>query len=111
MVKHIKSTLRLDKQKETLNQSQYCFPEFESLIVIKTVIQYSILVYDRNHLFGLGSNTETETENWPKLSADTKTNRNQKILNWKVLYQGVCKNFMSCQLLNHLFGIPLISIM
>ena len=43
MVKHIKSTLRLDKQKETLNQSQYCFLEFESLIVIKTVIQYSII--------------------------------------------------------------------
>ena len=26
-----------------------------------------LLVYDRNHLFGLGSNTETETGNWPKL--------------------------------------------
>ena len=50
------------------------------------------LVYDRNHLFGLGSDTETETENWPKLSADTETNRNQKILNLKALYQGVCKN-------------------
>ena len=25
------------------------------------------VVYDRNHLFGLGSDTETETENWPKL--------------------------------------------
>ena len=25
------------------------------------------IVYDRNHLFGLGSDTETETENWPKL--------------------------------------------
>ena len=53
---------------------------------------YFKLVYDRNHLFGLGSDTETETENWPKLSADTETNRNQKILNLKALYQGVCKN-------------------
>ena len=52
----------------------------------------SRVVYDRNHLFGLGSDTETETENWPKLSANTETNRNQKILNWKALYQGVCKN-------------------
>ena len=25
------------------------------------------VVYDRNHLFGLGSDTETETGNWPKL--------------------------------------------
>jgi len=56
---------------------------------------YFELVYDRNHLFGLGSDTETETENWPKLLADTETNRNQKILNCKALYQGVCKNF-SC---------------
>ena len=38
-----------------------------------------VVVYNRNHLFGLGSDTETETENWPKLSADTKTNRNRKI--------------------------------
>ena len=53
------------------------------------------LVYDRNHLFGLGSDTETETENWPKLLADTETNRNHKILNWKALYY-----FMSCQLLS-----------
>ena len=58
------------------------------------------IVYDRNHLFGLGSDTETETENWPKLSADTETNRNQKILNWKALYQGVCKK-LSCQLPKH----------
>ena len=28
---------------------------------------YRRVVYDRNHLFGLGSDTETETENWPKL--------------------------------------------
>ena len=27
--------------------------------------QLGKLVYDRNHLFGLGS--DTETENWPKL--------------------------------------------
>ena len=55
------------------------------------------LVYDRNHLFGLGSDTETKTENWPKLLADTdtETNQNHKILNWKALYQGVCKKF-SC---------------
>ena len=32
------------------------------------------VVYDRNHLFGLGSDTETVTENWPKLLADTETN-------------------------------------
>ena len=25
------------------------------------------VVYDRNHLLGLGSDTETETQNWPKL--------------------------------------------
>ena len=37
------------------------------------------LVYDRNHLFGFGSDTETETDNWPKLAADTETNRNCKI--------------------------------
>ena len=51
------------------------------------------LVYDRNHLFGLGSDTETETGKWPKLLTDTETNRNHKILNWKALYQGVCKKF------------------
>ena len=39
----------------------------------------SELVYDRNHIFGLGSDTETETENWPKLLTDTETNRNHKI--------------------------------
>ena len=61
--------------------------------LLENVEKFSfVLVYDRNHLFGLGSDTETETENWPKLSADTETNRNQKILNWKALYQGVCKN-------------------
>ena len=53
------------------------------------------VVYDRNHFFGLGSDTETETGNWPKLLADTKTKRNRKILNWKALHQGVCKKF-SC---------------
>ena len=37
------------------------------------------VVYDRTRLFGLGSDAETETENWPKLSADTETNRNHKI--------------------------------
>ena len=47
------------------------------------------LVYDRNHLFGLSSDTETEIENWPKLLADIETNRNRKILNWKALQQGV----------------------
>ena len=47
------------------------------------------LVYDRNHPFGLGSDTETETGNWPKLSADTETNRNHKILNWKALHQRI----------------------
>ena len=40
----------------------------------------STVVYDQNHLFGLGSDTETETKNWPKLSADTETNRNHKNL-------------------------------
>ena len=25
------------------------------------------VVYDRIHIFGLGSDTETETENWPNL--------------------------------------------
>ena len=54
-------------------------------------IQDSKVVYDRNHLFGLGSDTETETENWPKLLTDTETNQNHKILNWKALYQEVCK--------------------
>ena len=58
-------------------------------------VGYGHLVYDRNHLIGLGSDTETETENWPKLLADTETNRNYKILNWKALHQGVCKKF-SC---------------
>ena len=64
------------------------------------------VVYDRNHLFGLGSDTETETENWPKLLADTETNRNHKILNWKALHQ---EDFMSCQLPKRLFSISLIS--
>ena len=50
-------------------------------------------MYDRNHLFGLGYDTETETENWLKLLADTETNRNHKISNWKALHQGVYKNF------------------
>ena len=54
-----------------------------------------LVVYDRNHLFGLGSDTETETGNWPKLLTDTETNRNHKILNFKALHQGVCKKF-SC---------------
>jgi len=52
------------------------------------------LVYDRNHLFGLGSYTKTETENCPKLLADTETNRNHKILNWKALHKGACKKFL-----------------
>ena len=52
-------------------------------------------MYDRNHLFGLGSDTETKTANWPKLLADTETNRNHNILNWKALHLGVCKKF-SC---------------
>ena len=65
-----------------------------------------MVVYDRNHLFGLGS--ETETENWPKLSADTETNRNHKNLKLEsVKSKGLQKNFMSCQLLKHLFSIPL----
>ena len=55
-------------------------------------VYYYQLVYDWNHLFCLGSDSETKTENWQKLSADTKTNRNQKVLNCKALYQGVCKN-------------------
>ena len=53
---------------------------------------YNSLVYDRNHLFGFGSDTETETENWPKLSADTETNRNHEILNWKDYIKGSAKN-------------------
>ena len=36
-------------------------------------LHIALVVYDRNHLFGLGSDTETETENWPKLLADTET--------------------------------------
>ena len=51
-----------------------------------------VIVYNRNHLFGLGTDAKTETESWTKLSADTETNRNHTILNWKVLYQEVCKN-------------------
>ena len=46
-------------------------------------------------MYNFGSDTETETGNWPKLLADTETNRNHKILNWKALHQGVCKKF-SC---------------
>ena len=45
--------------------------------------------------FCLGSDTETETENWPKILADTETNRNHKILNWKASHQGFWKKF-SC---------------
>ena len=45
-----------------------------------SVIVYRTVVYDRNHLLGLGSDTETETKNWPKLSADIETNRNHKNL-------------------------------
>ena len=65
---------------------------FASMRYSMTLVVEIVVVYDRNHLFGLGSYTETETENGPKHSADTETNRNQKILNWKALYQGVCKN-------------------
>ena len=36
-------------------------------MALKSSARDSLLVYDRNHLFGLGSDTETETENWPKL--------------------------------------------
>ena len=54
---------------------------------------WTLLVYNLNHLLGLGSDTETKTENWPKLLADTKTNRNHNILNWKALNQRVCKKF------------------
>ena len=69
-----------------------------------------MLVYDRNHLFGLGSDTETETKNWPKLSADTETNRNHKNLQLESK-RGLQKIVRSCQLPKHLLGIPLISIM
>ena len=62
---------------------------------VKEATEKAEVVYDRNHLFGLGSNTETETGNWPKILTDTETNRNHKILNWKALHQGVCKKF-SC---------------
>ena len=67
----------------------------QNWIVDQSTARDFTVVYDRNHLFGLGSDTETETENWPKLLADTETNRNHKILNWKALYRGVCKKF-SC---------------
>ena len=59
-----------------------------------TLVSYT-LVYDRNHIFSLGPDTETETGNWPKILADTETNQNHKILNWKALHQGVCKK-ISC---------------
>ena len=43
----------------------------QNLIFVKAIMKLSRkwpeIVYDRNHLFGLGSDTETETENWPKL--------------------------------------------
>ena len=65
----------------------------EKTYVVK-MPSYPSLVYDRNHLFGLGSNTETETGNWPKILTDTETNQNHKILNWKALHQGVCKKFL-----------------
>ena len=61
------------------------------LFTSKDPITLSV-VYNRNHLSGLGSDTKTETENWPKLSADTETDRNQKILDWKAFYQWVFKN-------------------
>ena len=68
------------------------------------------VVYDRNHLFGLGPIPKPKLKIWPKLLADTETNRNHKILCWRTLYQGACKKF-SCQVPKHLFGILLISIM
>ena len=55
-----------------------------------------IVVYDRNHLFGLCPIPKPKLKIWPKLSADTETNRNHKILDWIALYQGVCKK-VSCQ--------------
>ena len=68
-------------------------------------------MYDRNHHSGLGSDTETETEKWPKLLADTETNQKHKILNWKGLYQERKQEiFMSYQLPKHLCSIPLIGI-
>ena len=57
---------------------------------VKEATEKAEVVYDQNHLFGLGSNTETKTGNWPKILTDTETNRNHKFLNWKALYQGVC---------------------
>ena len=70
---------------------------------------YIRIVYDRNHLFGLGSDTKTETENWPKLSADTETNQSQKnLLLESIISRGLQKFLMSCQLPKHLFSISLI---
>ena len=63
----------------------------QSIFVCTFQPEIYILVYDRNQLFGLGSDTETETENWPKLLADTETNRNHKIL--KRYIKGSARNF------------------
>ena len=73
-------------------QFRNCDAHMYSKVFIKRPVLLN-LVYDRNHLFGLGFDTETETENWPKLQADTETNQNHKISNWKAVHQGVCKNF------------------
>ena len=80
--------------KYVMKQSQKVFKPHDHLLrklqVIKPMCGYIfyhiIVVYDRNHLFGLGSDTETETENWPKLLADTETNQNCTILNWDTQY-------------------------
>ena len=63
------------------NRHSGCVKKRGKTILRDTELRIFQLVYDRNHLFGLGSDTETETENWPKLLADTETNRNHKILN------------------------------
>ena len=41
---------------------------YSTKVVLQTRFFFWLqIVYDRNHFFGLGSDTETETENWPKL--------------------------------------------
>ena len=42
-----------------------------------------VVVYNRNHLFGLGPILKPKLKIWLELSAGTETNRNCKILNWK----------------------------